>query len=445
MKTIMNSKMLKVFLLVAIFATTQATAVSAQEAAATTSEVSFIYGSGAMMEIGDTVMIHKDSLRYLTGERMSKWVYNVPHEIRQLGTKTKPTGVLLRGIYSWLSQGSLIPMNADKTQEAMDAKRAAEEAARLAAEEAARLAAEEAARLAAEEAARLAAMEEEVVEEPIELDSVPAPQPYELDRFTVGVRGGLASLLPKSTPAIGATWGFDVLLDLQYAHYWAKADDKIALGVLTGLSLGYMQNQKPLKDIVEDYTYLLPSGAAETQYHITIDEIATMNRQLQLEVPVMFSMIVPMGIFVNAGPKFILPVYTPYNQTVKGTTITATDVPFGVPMVDNPVMGRLDKEYTQKGMNEHQCDLTIALGAEVGYEHKLECGHSVSVGVYANCGVYSTYKNKTNGRIISVDHPLETGTVGQVTVNSVNNAYINKLGYLDTGVKVAFHLNWKKQ
>ena len=125
MKTIMNSKMLKVFLLVAIFATTQATAVSAQETAAATSEVSFIYSSGAMMEIGDTVMIHKDSLRYLTGERMSKWVYGVPHQIRQLGTKTKPTGVLLRGIYSWLSQGSLVPLNADKTQEAMDAKRAA--------------------------------------------------------------------------------------------------------------------------------------------------------------------------------------------------------------------------------------------------------------------------------------------------------------------------------
>ena len=444
MKTIMNSKMLKVFLLVAIFATTQATAVSAQETAAATSEVSFIYSSGAMMEIGDTVMIHKDSLRYLTGERMSKWVYGVPHQIRQLGTKTKPTGVLLRGIYSWLSQGSLIPLNADKTQEAMDAKRAAEEAARLAAEEAARLAAEEAARLAAEEAARLAALEEEVVEEVVELDTVPAPQPYQLDRFTVGVRGGLASLLPKSTPAIGATWGFDVLLDLQYAHYWAKADDKVALGILTGLSLGYMQNQKPLKDIVEDYTYLLPSGAAETQYHITVDEIATMNRQLQLEVPVMFSMIAPMGIFVNAGPKFILPVYTPYNQTVKGTTITATDVPFGVPMVDNPVMGRMDKEYTQKGMNEHQFDLTIALGAEVGYEHKLESGHSVSVGIYADYGLYSTYKNKTDGHIISVAHPLETGTVGQVTVNSVNNAYINKLGYLDAGVKVAFHLNWKK-
>ena len=102
MKTNMNNKLLKVTLLVAIFATTQVPALLAQSSSTPTdSEVAFVYGSGATMEIGDSVMIHRDSLRYLTGERMSSWVYGVPHQIRQLGTKTKPAGVLLRGIYSW--------------------------------------------------------------------------------------------------------------------------------------------------------------------------------------------------------------------------------------------------------------------------------------------------------------------------------------------------------
>ena len=159
MKTNMINQMLKVTLLVAIFATIQVPTLCAQSASEE-AEVSFTYSSGATMEVGDSVMIHQDSLRYLTGERMSKWVYGVPHQIRQLGTKSKPTGVLLRGIYSWIAQGSLIPLNVKKTQEYADAQRAAEEAARLAEEEAARLAAEEAARQAAEEeAARLAAEE----------------------------------------------------------------------------------------------------------------------------------------------------------------------------------------------------------------------------------------------------------------------------------------------
>ena len=213
MKTIMNNKMFKVILLVAIFATTQVSLsrVSAQTTEAQKPAVEFVYSSGAAMEIGDTVMIHKDSLRYITGERMSSWVYGVPHTIRQLGTKTKPTGVLLRGIYSWIAQGSLIPMNYNKTQEYFDALRAAEEAER------ARIAAEAAAAAAAEEAAR-AKMFEEFVEEDtiVEKDTVVPDLPYQVNRFSIGVRGGVAA---QSLPS----FGFSALLDLRYAHYWVKS------------------------------------------------------------------------------------------------------------------------------------------------------------------------------------------------------------------------------
>jgi hypothetical protein len=455
MKTKMNNKLLKVTLLVAIFATTQATALIAQESATAASEPAFIYTSGAVMEVGDTVMIHEDSLRYLTGERMSKWVYGVPHLVRQLGTQTKPTGVLLRGIYSWIAQGSLIPMNANKTQEYMDAQRAAAEAARLAAEEAARLAAEEAARLAAEEAARLAAAE--VVEEEVEQvqDTLPpAPQPFQINRFSIGVRGGLASLLHKAEPALGATWGYDALLDLQYAHYWAKADDKVRLGLLTGVSVGFMQNKKTLQDLKEQST-LYSEG--DILYNVTMDKVMTTNSQLQLEVPVMFSMVTPKGFFLNVGPKFILPVYTPYAQTITDAHISATllDVSADnnqVVIKDNVVMGKLDMDpkdntYSHKGMNNHQFDLTIAVGGELGYEHQLESGHSVSIGLYANYGVFSTYKHFSNNPLdhnILLITPPNADAVASVVPNSMNNAYVNKLGYLDAGLKVAFHLNWKK-
>ena len=447
MKTNMINQMLKVTLLVAIFATIQVPTLCAQSA--TDTEVTFTYSSGATMEVGDSVMIHQDSLRYLTGERMSKWVYGVPHEIRQLGTKSKPMGVLLRGIYSWISQGSLIPLNVNKTQEYIDAQRAAEEAARQAAEEeAARLAAEEAARQAAEEeAARLAAEEAaRLAAEQLAKDTVPAaPQPYQVNRFTVGVRGGLASLLPKTTPNIGAAWGLGAMLDLQYAHYWSKAEDKINLGIMTGLGLGYVQNSKKLKDVVEQYTL---HSEGDILYNITMDEVNTVNRQLQLEIPLMFSMVTPKGFFLNVGPKFILPVYTPYAQSIKEPHIQATllDLSTGnnkVVLTDNVVMGRLE-ELSYKGMNDHQFDLTIALGGELGYEHQLESGHSVSVGLYANYGVYSTYKHDaTSANIVSIVPPSASG-VAQVTTNSVNNAYVQKLGYLDAGLKVAFHLNWKK-
>lgn len=437
MKTKMNNKMLKVSLLVAIFATIQVPALFAQESSASSSEVTFVYESGAPMEIGDSVMINKDSLRYLTGERMSTWVYGVPHQIRQLGTKTKPTGVLLRGIYSWIAQGSLIPLNVEKTTETIERKKA--EAAAAAAAIAAAEAAEEAARLKMLEEL----VEEEEVVEVVEDTLPPAPQPYQINRFTVGVRGGLASLMPQTTPAIGATWGFDALLDLQYAHYWAKGEDKIRLGLLTGVSVGYMQNSKTLKDVTEQYTKY---SEGNIDYTIHMDEVTALNRQVQLEVPVMFSMVTPKGFFLNAGPKFILPVYASFNQTLKNGDISALMVDMGVTATENVVTGEIkEAEFVHSGVNNYQLDLTIAVGGELGYEHQLESGHSVSVGLYANYGVFSTYKHdlEKSKYIVDVNPPTADG-VFQLAPNSMMNAYANKLGFLDLGLKVAFHLNWKK-
>jgi hypothetical protein len=461
MKTNMINKMLKVTLLVAIFATIQVPAISAQE---TTTESKFVYSSGAIMEVGDSVIINPDSLYYLTGQRMDKWVYGVPHQIRQLGTKRRPSGVLLRGIYSWISQGSLTPLNVKKTQEYADAQQqAAEEADRLAAEEAARLAAEadrlaaeEAARLAAEEAARLAA--EEAARLAAESVVAPEPEKIQVNCFTIGVRGGLASLMSKSyNDVMGTSWGLGAMLDLQYAHYWAKAEDKVKVGILTGVGLGYVQNKQTVRDLNEHWSvngedgilngsYLPGTGAID--YSVTMDKVSTTNRQLQVEVPLMFSMVTPKGFFLNVGPKFIVPVYTPYQQTISDTHITATLTGVSteankVQFVDDVIFGRLD-DFTHKGMNNHQFDLTIAVGGEFGYEHQLQSGHSVSVGLYANYGVYSTYKHDaTNANVVSIVPPTASG-VAQVTANSVNNAYMTKLGYLDAGLKVAFHLNWKK-
>lgn len=430
----MNNNMFKVILLVAIFAT-QVPLVFAQESTSSAPVVTFQYSSGAPMEVGDSVTINPDSLRYITGERMSTWVYDVTHTIRQLGTKTKPTGVLLRGINSWIAQGSLNPENVEKQQATIDRKKAEAAAAEAAA----------AAAAAAEiQEEYIEEVIEEVVEEVVEDTLPPAPQPFQINRFSVGVRGGLASLLPTAEPTLGATWGFDALLDLQYAHYWAKADDKIRLGLMTGVSIGYMQNSKTMNGMSEYSEY---ESEGIIKYEVTADEVSVVNRQLQLEVPLMFSMITPGGFFLNVGPKFILPVYTPYTQTLTNTNIKATLPEYGVTIPNEIVTGKLAPEYTHKGMNNHQFDLTIAVGGELGYEHSLESGHSISVGLYANYGVYSTYKHYSNDplkhAIVLIDPPTAQG-VATITTNSMNNAYVNKLSYLDAGLKVTFHLNWKK-
>ena len=72
------------------------------------------YASGAPIEVGDSVKINPDSLRYETGERKLNWVYDQIHEVRQVSSRFHPDGVLLRGIYSWVKPGAISPMNEAK-------------------------------------------------------------------------------------------------------------------------------------------------------------------------------------------------------------------------------------------------------------------------------------------------------------------------------------------
>lgn len=428
MKTIMN-KMFKVILLVAIFATTQVSlsSVSAQTTDAAQSAVEFVYSSGAAMEIGDTVMINKDSLRYLTGERMSTWVYGVPHTIRQLGTKTKPTGVLLRGIYSWIAQGSLIPLNHNKTQEYFDALRAAEEAERV------RVAAEAAAAAAAEEAARAKMFEEYVEEDTIvEQDTVVPDLPYQVNRFSIGVRGGIAA---QSVPS----FGFSTMLDLRYAHYWVKSSKSPMLGILTGVSVGYMQFGQNLG--LDKYNVTIPDATGTLNYLVDIKNASSINRQVQLEVPVMFSMVMQNGFFVNAGPKLILPAYAGYKQDMSGVTLTATHVEEGVTIAPNDSLMGVVADAIESGKNKNAWDVTVGLGAELGYELKFESGYALDLGVYATYGINTkTYKD-ANGQILTITPPDEVN-VGAGKMQSIMNAGPVNMSYLDAGLKLTFHFNW---
>ena len=428
MKTIMNNKMFKVILLVAIFATTQVSlsSVSAQSTDAATPAVEFVYSSGAAMEIGDTVMINKDSLRYITGERMSSWVYGVPHTIRQLGTKTKPTGVLLRGIYSWIAQGSLIPLNYNKTQEYFDALRAAEEAER------ARVAAVAAAAAAAEEAARAKMFEEYYEEDTVaEQDTVVPDLPYQVNRFSIGVRGGIAA---QSVPS----FGFSTMLDLRYAHYWVESSKSIMYGIMSGVSAGYMQFGQTLTK--NNYIARVQDATGYIDYAVKIDKAHAVNRQVQLEVPVMFTMVTPKGFFLNAGPKLILPAYSVYHQDMEGVTLQATHET-GVTMPENHwLMGEV-KDAIEDGQNKNVWDVTVGLGAEFGYELKFESGCSLDLGLYATYGINTkTYKDAT-GEILTITPPDEVN-VGAGKMHSILNADPVNMSYLDAGLKLTFHFNW---
>ena len=406
--------------------------------------------------IGDSVMIKRECTKYLTGETPSTWVWDKVHTVYQLGTKRDPNkypdGVLLMRINSWICDSCLINVNGHAQEaaaqaseeqaverEAWEQEQADKEAAAKAAKEKAEREAAE--REAAEQAIREAEEAERLAAEQAKADSIKSVQKFKhnYDRFTIGLRGGASALMHH---AENGKWGCggDVVLDLQYAHYWAKDGRPVDLGLIVGLGIGYHQSSLKADDNVVKF------DTAKVDYTVAYAGVKEKDHQLQLEIPLMFSLIHDNGFFFNFGPKFMIPVYTPYKQTVNqdNTHISAYFEETGVTVEDNIVTGKYTGQQPEE-KNGIQFKLNIMLTAELGYEWILKNGHSLGLGAYANYSVYNTYKNTTNATGLFQLNPPTDSSIADLNVLSATHAYADKLGYFDVGIKLAYHFNFPKK
>ena len=436
---------------------------SAQQAAQPAEQYDF------RVALGDSVMIKRECVEYSTGEEPSVWVWDKVHTVRQLGTKKHPDGVLLMNIYSWICDTCLIPVNGHAEEsarqaeieqradrEAFEAEQAAKKAAAAkAAEEAAKAAeakavAEKAAAeqavadsIAAAQAAKEA--EEAAAAEQAKQDSIKSEQKFKhnYDRFTIGLRGGASALMHHADQGNWACGG-DVVLDLQYAHYWAEDGRPVDLGLIVGLGIGYQQSG--LKKDYDSTYFQRPYGASNVNYTVVARDVKETDHQLQLEVPLMFSLIHENGLFFNVGPKFMIPLYTPYNQSVNqdGTKISAYFEDTGVTTENNEVTG-VYKGQQPETSNGIQFNANLMLTAEIGYEWVLKSGNSLGLGAYANYGWNLSYKNNTNPEgLFNLTAPSDADKA-HMDVLSAPRAYNDKLGFFDAGVKVAYHFNFPKK
>ena len=457
--------------------------------------------------VGDSVMIKRECVEYLTGERPSVWVWDKVHTVRQLGTKRFPEGVLLMNIYSWICEECLIPVNGHaKEAAAKAAEEQAEERAAFEEEMAktkdAKAAAAKAAEQPKEEPKAEPVKEEPVVapvvepvvvpvkeepkeepkaepvEEPKEepkaesaeepkkeeptaqsnqVDSIPSQQnsKHSYDRFTIGLRGGAAGLLHQTQEG-NWTCGGDVVLDLQYAHYWTKEGRPVDLGIITGVGLGYAQSSvkssvNSTRLGVED---LDAANPMHIDYTIRADEVKEHDGQLQLEVPLLFSLIHQNGLFFNVGPKFMLPVFTPYKQTISNNPNTFVEAYFqetGVRVTNDVITGLLaEDKYTSTGTDyKNKFTINVMLTAEIGYEWILKSGNSLGLGAYANYSVYNSFKNNpedpATDPLIRVESAPSNTSNAVINVNPLTGTYASGLGFFDAGVKLAYHFNFPKK
>ena len=431
--------------------------------------------------VGDTVIIKKDCERYLTGERMSTWVYYVVHSVQQVGTEQWPNGVLLGGILSWVDPNGLTLQYATERTTEAEQQVAQEQQKQDMAEVAERV--QEVENLnelqkaiveqqaaahgtttiksdstVAKPKEEVVAPKEEVVapkeevvapkeeDTPLQAnevinnkeDKLPIEPNYH--RFSIGIRGGAASLMHK-TEAGKWNCGFNALLDLQYAYYWTEFGRQYDLGILTGLSVGYTQSGMQLG--IDDQFTVTTNEGDNIDYSLSADRVKENDGQIQLEIPLMFSLVMHNGFFFNVGPKFILPVYTPYKQTITNPNVDAYFQTEGVHVTNEVITGMVtDEQLNSHGTNANQLKVNITLTADLGYEWKLKNKDALALGVFANYGLWNAFKNTTSDQSLISVTPPSSSSIATVDILSATDTYASKLGYFDAGIKLTYHFNF---
>lgn len=429
---------------------------------------------------GDTVVISKNMERYLTGERPSTWVPYVRHIVQQIGSKRFPEGVLIGGIMSWTRPMDLLLLRSVKTNdEEADARckadhdkicEAAAEVKNMSQEDQEYIQhnaekygtqvlesipepvlEEPAPAPVVEEPAPAPIVEEQVVvEEPVVEQVVMAGDTVAEDsvknhysRFTIGVRGGVASLRQQSD--IPTTWklGYDAFLDLQYAHYW-KSKKEHSVGFLFGASAGYINSAMTAPSINDKYSVATTDGTIN--YTIQANDLVENDGEIVVEVPVMFSLVTKKGFFLNLGPRLQVPVFTHYNQSLTNPHITAYFPTENVTVKDELITGKvLESSVISKGKFQ-AATLNVLVSAELGYEFKLKSGNSFGLGVYADYCPYSMYSKNIGAAqsAISLTPPSATMQPAKVDFISGADAYGTGFKMFDAGLKLAYHFNFIK-
>lgn len=429
--------------------------------------------------VGDTVVVPKDIRRYMTGEKISTWVYYTKHIIKQIGGERFPDGILLEGINSWIPMTKKTPLllpspkktkghgQTAPTQKPTPTQKPVEPAKPTEEQKPA-------------EQPKPAVEPQKPVEQP-KPQPQPQPQPRPVEparpsdyaqpqqpeqvkpvepakpeeqtlrvehvrlhpkhRLSIGVRGGAASLMQQ-----GMDWkiGYDALFDLQYGCYWRSNTAKPSLGFIIGLAAGFEHNDITMSNVTckSDIT----ADGLNLQYTASIDQIDEHTSQIQVEVPVLFSMVTPHGFYLNLGPKLILPVYGMYKQQLTNANIEAYSPLLDVTFKNDVVLGQFtDAQLAgQSGkINTFLFKPTVAAMLDLGYEAKLNNGDAFSIGVYGDYGFSMKSTAKADLAPIVDIVPPSADANAQVRLGHLSSQ-VTKLGFFDAGLKLTYHFNLSK-
>ncbi|MCQ2348273.1 MAG: hypothetical protein MJZ65_03695 [Paludibacteraceae bacterium] len=259
-----------------------------------------------------------------------------------------------------------------------------------------------------------------------------------MSRFSLGVRGGVASFMQKAEGA-QSQLGFDALLDFQYAYYGCLASEH-KVGLLVGVSAGYARAGLKMDAIQDQYTTSTTDG--DICYTIAADNLVEKQGAVVLEIPLMFSFVSKQGVFLNVGPRFQLPVYSHYALRFDNPNVDAYFTKERVHVQNELITGNVNHDNAKGTFNAPKFNLL--LGLELGYEWQLRNNDALGLGAYANYGVYSMYRNDSEAQsIIDITAPSAQVQPAQINYQAAQDVYGTGMGFFDAGVKVTYHFNFQ--
>lgn len=260
------------------------------------------------------------------------------------------------------------------------------------------------------------------------------------DMFLLGLRGGVGSSWLQSSQSLKSSFRPADNLDLRYVYY-GPAMRRTQVGVMTGLSVGYAQQQWQ-GSFLHQFT--------NTDYlgmdipYTTSGDIRMHQQQLYAEIPLMFSLRAN-GFILRVGPKAQLALWNQWKQSLSNPIVDAYYVLPDVHVVNELITGKVTDKQLQQTYSSTSPSLQILAGLEIGYEWRVNTCHHVGLVAYADYGIWNTNKKQSEpliqvGNIASYEQPVPS-----VTVHNGAECLIERAHPFQVGVSVYYAFSGERK
>ena len=258
---------------------------------------------------------------------------------------------------------------------------------------------------------------------------------------SIGGRGGFDFMVPGSDQTIIPKFGVGGAVDLGYTYYWHVTNLHF-LGIHTGLSAGYGQNESQIKlnEKYTNYDYL----NNEMQYNNTGRTKIAMTRTYA-ELPVMAAYRYN-NIIAQLGLKVQYCFQSSATQQIKEAMIDAYYVPYDIHVTDQLITGRItDDEKIEMTIKSGAPTLNLLLSMRVGYEFRFKKKHIVGVAAYMDCNIWNNYSvphiDQPHIAVAPITDPVYP--VPSVTANNAFNTLIDRINPIQIGVSVYYAFEYR--